>query len=98
VQNYSVNGAAPTAQVCWNGSTEVILSGAATCQAMAPSANPVYMITSLAVSSLGTARRMVQAEVALASALSLRTIRHRNHLPRPLLQRRRQQQPRNRQL
>jgi hypothetical protein len=68
VQNYPVNSASPTTQVCWNGSTEVLLNGAATCQAMTPSTNPVYMVTSLAASSTGTTRRMVQAEVALAPA------------------------------
>jgi Tfp pilus assembly protein PilX len=67
VQNYPVNGASTT-QVCWNGSNEVLLSGAATCQGMAPSANPVYMVTSLAVSSSGKTRKMVQAEVALSPA------------------------------
>src|SRR4029077_7092353 len=40
----------------------------ATCQAMTPSANPVYMITSLAVSPAGTTRRMVQAGGALSPA------------------------------
>jgi hypothetical protein len=67
VQGYPVNGNS-TAQACWNGTTEVLLAGAATCQAMTPSANPVYMITSLAVSPAGTTRRMVQAEVALSPA------------------------------
>jgi hypothetical protein len=68
VQGYAVNSGSPTTQVCWNGSTEVLLSGAATCQAMTPSTNPVYMITSLATSSSGTTRRIVQAEVALSPA------------------------------
>src|SRR4029077_19794268 len=67
VQLYPVNGAVTT-QVCWNGSTEVLLNGAATCQTMSPSTNPVYMITSLAASSSGTTRRMVQTEVALSPA------------------------------
>jgi hypothetical protein len=67
VQLYPVNGATAT-QVCWNGSTEVLLSGAATCQTMAKSANPVYMITSLAANASGSTRRMVQAEVALSPA------------------------------
>jgi len=67
---YWVNPAKPaTTQVCWNGGTEILLSGAATCQAMAQLAvpvyaNPVYVITSLAVSGNST-RKMVQAEVAL---------------------------------
>jgi hypothetical protein len=67
VQLYPVNGATAT-QVCWNGSTELLRSGAATCQTMVPSTNPVYMITSLAASASGTTRRMVQAEVALSPA------------------------------
>jgi Tfp pilus assembly protein PilX len=67
---YWVNPAQPaTTQVCWNGATEILLSGAATCQTMAQLAvpvyaNPVYVITSLGVSGSGT-RKMVQAEVAL---------------------------------
>jgi len=67
VQLYPVNGATAT-QVCWNGSTELLLNGAATCQTMSPSTNPVYMITSLAASASGSTRRMVQAEVALSPA------------------------------
>ena len=66
VQNYLVNAGAgipATTPVCWNGSTEVLLN-AATCKAMAPSSTPVYLVTTLAVSSTG-ARKMVQAEVAL---------------------------------
>lgn len=62
---YCVNAAQPAGtQVCWNGTTEVLLAGAATCQNMTPSTNPVYVITSLAVSGVST-RKMVQAEVAL---------------------------------
>lgn len=65
---YCVNAAQnPGTQVCWNGATEVLLSGAATCQNMFPSANPVYVITSLGVSGAST-RKMVQAEVALDPA------------------------------
>ena len=67
VQLYPVNGATTT-QVCWNGSTEVLLNGAATCQTMSPSTNPVYMITSLAANASGSTRRMVQTEVALSPA------------------------------
>jgi Tfp pilus assembly protein PilX len=67
VQSYNVNGTS-TSQVCWNGTTEVLLSGATTCPGMTPSANPVYMITALAVNSTGTTRRMVQTEVGLAPA------------------------------
>ena len=67
---YCVNAAQPAGtQVCWNGHTEVLLSGVGvtTCQNMSPSANPVYVITSLAVSGVST-RKMVQAEVALDPA------------------------------
>jgi hypothetical protein len=81
-QNYPVNAASPATQVCWNGSTEVLLdtnpvtNPALTCQGMGPTAacptcgstNPVYMITALAVSSTGSARKMVQAEVGLPPA------------------------------
>lgn len=64
VQNYLVNSGQPaTTPVCWNGSTEVPLA-AASCKAMLPSSTPVYLLTTLAVSSTG-ARKMVQAEVAL---------------------------------
>ena len=68
---YCVNSTAPInagQQVCWNGSNEVLLPiGFANCQAMIPSANPVYVLTSLAVSGVST-RKMVQAEVALNPA------------------------------
>jgi hypothetical protein len=81
-QNYPVNGASLATQVCWNGSTEVLLdtnlvtNPTGTCKGMGPTAacptcgstNPVYMITALAVSSTGSARKMVQAEVALPPA------------------------------
>jgi hypothetical protein len=67
VQLYPVNGNVTT-QVCWNGAAEVLLNGAATCQTMSPSTNPVYMITSLAASDSGATRRMVQTEVALTPA------------------------------
>jgi hypothetical protein len=76
-QNYPVNGASPATQVCWNGSAEILVNAAdGICQdntdpnfplAVPPvikSATPVYMITALAVSSTGSARKMVQAEVA----------------------------------
>lgn len=62
----------PSNVVCWNGVYEVVLptGGAQTatnCTLMTPSANPVYMITALAVTKSG-ARKMVQAEVALNPA------------------------------
>jgi hypothetical protein len=75
-QNYPVNGAFPATQVCWNGSAEILVNAAdGICQdntdptslTVPPaikSATPVYMITALAVSSTGSARKMVQAEVA----------------------------------
>jgi hypothetical protein len=64
VQNYPVNSSgASTTQVCWNGSTEVLLN-AASCQSMTPTSSPVYLVTALAVSSTG-ARKMVQADVAV---------------------------------
>jgi hypothetical protein len=68
VQNYMVNSGQPaTTQVCWNGTTEVLLNLAATCQAMSPSTNPVYVLTSLAITGSGT-RKIVQTEVALDPA------------------------------
>jgi Tfp pilus assembly protein PilX len=80
-QNYPVNAASPATQVCWNGSNEILVNAAdLICQdntdpafplAVPPvikSATPVYMVTALAVSSTGTTRRMVQAEVAQAPA------------------------------
>jgi Tfp pilus assembly protein PilX len=78
VSGYPVNGAAPTTQVCWNGSTEVLLNALDglckdnTAPGVLPptvqSTNPVYVITALAASSTGTTRKMVQAEVALSPA------------------------------
>jgi len=65
---YCVDGTAyPCAdanQVCWNGISEVVKPAAvASCQTMLPIANPVYMVTSLAVTNNGT-RRLVQQEVS----------------------------------
>src|SRR5713226_139240 len=75
VQGYKVNTAAPaTTQVCWDGTEEILLTGAADCTQMVnaappgPSANPVCLLTSLAVNPISGARRMVQAEVALPPA------------------------------
>jgi hypothetical protein len=60
----SVYPCANSNMVCWNGTSEVVLPlGTPSCQALAPTANPVYMLTSLAVSTTG-ARRMVQQEVS----------------------------------
>ncbi len=58
-------------EVCWNGTSEILkTASAATCMDMTPqSADPVFLLTSLAVSSAASpregARQMVQAEVAL---------------------------------
>ncbi len=62
---YAVDGnAANAARVCWDGISEKPLPGAvATCAAMTPVANPVYMVTALAVSRNG-ARRLIQQEIA----------------------------------
>jgi Tfp pilus assembly protein PilX len=63
IQQYPVSPAgAVTTPVCWNGSTEVLLN-AVNCSSMKPTANPVYLVTALAVSATG-ARKMVQADVA----------------------------------
>ena len=70
---YPVNPTAPmSTPVCWDGTEEVLLQGAADCTQMinatpaGPAANPVYLITSLAVNPQTGSRRMVQAEVALS--------------------------------
>jgi hypothetical protein len=65
---YCVDGTAyPCAnanQVCWNGISEVVKPAATpSCAAMVPIANPVYMVTSLAVANNG-ARRLVQQELS----------------------------------
>jgi hypothetical protein len=75
----SVDGLAnsPTAagagqQVCWNGQSEVV-AAPGTCGGLTPVANPVWLLTSLAVTPpLGNnpgSRRMVQMEVALTPPL-----------------------------
>jgi Tfp pilus assembly protein PilX len=67
---YFVNGSTSSSatvqqtQVCWNGSNEVLLSGAATCPGMGQAYQPVYVLTSLAVTPSG-GRRMAQEEIAL---------------------------------
>ena len=75
--NQSVDGSATSntagtagQQVCWDGSQELVTSLAnPTCGSFIPSANPVWLLTSLAVTpKLGAnpgSRRMVQMEVAL---------------------------------
>lgn len=62
---YLVDSTRPVSNlVCWNGSSEVVLpAGVASCTAMVPTANPVYLVTSLAAVPSG-ARRMVQQELA----------------------------------
>jgi hypothetical protein len=77
--SYSVNSAQPsTTPVCWNGSSEVLLSTPAgvtpaytnceqyqTCAAVGPViTTPVYLVTALSVTPNGS-RHMVQAEAAL---------------------------------
>src|SRR6267378_261675 len=80
VQNYPVSTpvtpANKTTQVCWNGSTELLVNVDLNCQdnsvpgnpLVGQVATPVYMITSMAASATGSTRRMVQAEVALPPA------------------------------
>jgi hypothetical protein len=62
---YPVDGnAANGAIVCWDGVSEKPLpGGTANCGAMIPVANPVYLVTALAVSPNGS-RRLVQQELA----------------------------------
>jgi hypothetical protein len=67
------NAGAAGQQVCWDGTKEVPLNGAASCSLMTPVANPVWLLTSLAVTpTIGRnpgSRRMVQMEVALSPPL-----------------------------
>jgi len=79
--NQSVDGSATSNtastaghQVCWNGSQELVTNGTnPTCGSFTPSANPIWLLTSLAVTpKLGAnpgSRRMVQMEVALNPAI-----------------------------
>jgi hypothetical protein len=77
--NQSVDGtaASPTSgsagqQVCWNGNQEVV-AAPGSCGALTPVANPVWLLTSLAVTpNVGNSpgsRRMLQMEVALTPPL-----------------------------
>jgi len=64
------NSSTASAQVCYNGTTEVITDGAhPTCASLTPAAFPVWLLTSLAVTpKFGNnpgSRRMLQMEVAL---------------------------------
>jgi hypothetical protein len=65
--------AAAGLQICWNGTSQVPLNGVASCSLMTPVANPVWLLTSLAVTpQVGNnpgSRRMVQMEVALSPPL-----------------------------
>jgi hypothetical protein len=61
----SLTGSQASSQACWNGKSEVALVGAASCDAMATVATPVYLVTALAVTPSG-ARRIVQQELAQA--------------------------------
>src|SRR6476661_7691927 len=61
-----VNGNASNANVvCWNGTSEVTAAStsASACNSLTPIANPVYLVTALAVTPSG-ARRVVQEEIA----------------------------------
>jgi hypothetical protein len=50
-------------QACWNGISEVVAAPGTACSALFPTANPVYLVTSLAVTPSG-ARRLVQQELS----------------------------------
>jgi len=65
VSTYAVNSTLPSVnQVCWNGVSELVLpSSYASCSAWSSGVMPVYLVTSLAVTSAGT-RKMVQADIA----------------------------------
>src|SRR5262249_56821143 len=57
-------GKAGTNQVCWDGISEKVVPNSATpCNALSPTANPVYLVTALAVTP-GGARRMIQQEIS----------------------------------
>ena len=61
-----VNGNSSNANVvCWNGTSEVTAAStsASACNSLTPIANPVYLVTALAVTPSG-ARRVVQEEIA----------------------------------
>ena len=50
-------------QACWNGISEVVAPAGTACSSLFPTANPVFLVTSLAVTPNG-ARRMVQQEIS----------------------------------
>jgi Tfp pilus assembly protein PilX len=63
--NSTLSATFPAAPVCWNGTSEVVMT-TASCATMVPSATNVYLITALAVSPNGS-RTMVQSEVTVSS-------------------------------
>ena len=50
-------------QACWNGISEVVAPSGKACNALFPTANPVFLVTALAVTPSG-ARRLVQQEIS----------------------------------
>ena len=62
---YLVDASQPAGnEACWNGISEVVRpNSVASCNALMPMANPVFLVTSLAVMPSG-ARRLVQQEIA----------------------------------
>jgi hypothetical protein len=65
ISTYAVNSSlGSTAPVCWTGVSEVVLpTGFTSCSTWSNGATPVYLATSLALTSGGT-RKMVQADIA----------------------------------
>jgi hypothetical protein len=61
---FKVNTGQPDSdQACWNGISEVAAPAGTLCSALSPKANPVYLVTSLAVTQTG-ARRRIQQEIS----------------------------------
>ncbi|HLW51888.1 MAG TPA: hypothetical protein VKW06_03505 [Candidatus Angelobacter sp.] len=56
-------------QVCWNGTSEVV-TAPGNCGGLAPQANPVWVLTSLALTRSGS-RRMTQMEVAYTPPMTV---------------------------
>lgn len=70
---YCVDGTAPPNacsngnQVCWDGISERVLPSGKVCKDLSPTANPVYLVTALAITPSGAgngARRLVQQEIS----------------------------------
>jgi hypothetical protein len=66
---YTVDGSQPAGnRVCWDGISERVLpSTILTCNGLTPVANPVYLVTALAITPSGAgngARRLVQQEIS----------------------------------